>query len=50
MYNRIPYQYVQGILRALFILPDGWEHRQDQTGEHQQEPEREKNSLVSLGL
>lgn len=32
------YQNVESVLRTLFIFSDGGEHRQNQTGEDQQEP------------
>lgn len=34
------YQDVESVLGALLILFDGGEHRQNQAGEHQQEPEQ----------
>lgn len=36
------YQKVERVLRTLLILFDGREHRQNQTGEHQEEPEEER--------
>lgn len=34
------YQNVESVLGTLLVLFDGGEHRQNQTGEHQQEPEQ----------
>lgn len=34
------YQNVERVLRTLLVLFDGGEHRQNQAGEHKQEPEQ----------
>lgn len=43
------YQDVERVLGALLVLSDGGEHRQNQAGEHQQEPEHRTGKICVSG-